>query len=121
MTMAKTLEPKRRTRAHRKRASRRFVYPSFKPRGPRLTAESPTEPGLYWYQLQGSQVIRNCRVEWFAKHEGDTPILCCPAADGQLHAAAPRLRLWAGPLLEPIGGLVQKRVDVEAARRKEKR
>lgn len=73
---------------------------------PRWTSKPPSEPGLYWYALIDSRrVRRTCEV--FVWHD---TLGRFPELDGKLVVQNEKPipvtkphRVWAGPLLEPIG------------------
>lgn len=83
----------------------------------------PTEPGLYWYQLQGSAHIRSCEV--FRALFNRPPIkigdlVCYGGCDpgGLLRTAHP-LRRWmlGGPKPEPDHTWLDPRYVVQLAER----
>jgi hypothetical protein len=65
---------------------------------PVLTKDPPTVPGLYWYRLQGGHSIHYCRV---IDHPRKGIVAPCAGGDG-FKPTGEFLRVWAGPLLEPI-------------------
>ena len=81
---------------------------------PEWTAEAPTEPGLYWFALIDSEgTRRHCVVMRATKithelydylEEGDLYVFSMenPTPVIQMH------RVWAGPLLHPVGKAAYK-------------